>query len=141
MGSNSSKKNAEKKYKLYKENEYKRENKDEENKNVIEYKNFKSKYKFCEGNEITIQLNELFAVQTSYNYTYLHDDEDDKPNNYAVNDIGLELVTKKSFYPYPSGYTGGNTYYVYVFRGIIKGVHYIHFDMDSIEVTIVDKLK
>ena len=142
MGTNYfAKKRAEKRYKQYKEKEIENIDDDRDNKyeRVKEYKNFKAKYKFCRGKEIKVEVNELFAVETIYNYTIPHfdDEEYDNEDELIDKDPGIELFIKRSFYPYPGGYCGGDTHHIYLFRGIVPGNHKIYFYSRAINVEVV----
>ena len=141
MGTNYfAKKRAEKRYKQYKEKEIEIIDDDRDNREVKEYKKFKAKYKFCHGKEIKVEVNELFAIETRFNYTIppdFDDEEYDKEDKFIDNDPGIELFTQRSFYPYREGTCGGDTHHIYLFRGTIPGNHKIYFYSGAINVEVV----
>jgi len=47
------------------------------------------------------------------------------------------LIESKSFYPYPAGFCGGNTWMVYVFQAKKKGKFIINFSDAKVNVTAI----
>ena len=117
---NISKKSAAKKYKLYKENNPINNNYTYEwkSRNKKEYEEFKSKYRFVTGNEIRVDTYEVFAVESNYNHTIPQDEDRKKLIEVQP---PLEIVMRRSFYPYDKDICGGDTYYIFVLRGTVPG--------------------
>jgi len=139
-----SKKSAEKKYKLYKENEQQKEKNSflfsgyyRDCEAVEKFKEFCSRYKFCDGDNIKVEVYEVFALRTEANYTIPDYEEEGRKARDVSYDGAIELVAKKSFYPYPSGTCGGENVYIYLFRGTAPGIFNINHDGRNIKVKVV----
>ena len=102
---------------------------------VREYKKFCKKYKFCKGNQITIKVNEMFAVKFKGNYTIPPQYWKDM-DKVEKSDEEIKLVEKRSFYPYPDGACGGDTVKIYVFQATKKGKFKVNLTSYAITVKV-----
>ncbi len=79
------------------------------------FEKFCENLKFINGQEITVKVNEKFAAKYSANFSLPPEYQGSFPD-VKTNDDEIKLIESKSFYPYPAGYCGGNTWMVYVFQ-------------------------
>ena len=111
-------------------------NKYDENRPVKEYGNFCKKLKFIEGEEITVKINQKFAAKYSANFTVPPEYQGSIPevNEYPEE---IELIDDRSFYPYPYGFSGGDTIHIYVFKAKKKGTFKIKIGSQEINVNAI----
>ena len=102
----------------------------------MSYRRFCSKYKFCYDG-FKVKEGELFAYKVSANFTI--PDYEEEGRKTRIDYEGVELIEKREFYPYPPGYCGGNTVFIYVFKGLFPGKGYISNCEEKININIVKK--
>ena len=99
-----------------------------------EYDKFCQKYNFYHGKEITVKVNEKFAVEFSANFSLPPECHGGGSlDNVESKDKEIKLVESRRFEPYCDG---GNTYKIYVFKARKKGIYIIKFTSYTMTVTV-----
>ena len=108
----------------------------DENRRVREYEEYCKELIFIEDKDITVKKKQKFAKKFSNNYTIPPEFWSEGPKLKST-EKEIKLIEKESFYPYPSGYCGGDTVTIYVFQAMKKGEYKINFSSSTINVTVI----